>query len=94
MSQLRAMLDANKRYPTGREASLQRPAGKVVVWFVLARSGALQDSGVEVSSESILLDKAALATVRRSTFPAFPEHAWPGASSHKFTATLDYLPPG
>ncbi|MGZ5848207.1 MAG: energy transducer TonB, partial [Ramlibacter sp.] len=94
VGQLRALLNTNKRYPTGREASLQRPSGKVVVWFVLGRNGQVQDAGIEQSSESILLDNAALATVRRTTFPTFPEQAWPGAPQHKFTATLDYLPPG
>ena len=92
-AQLRAQLNASKRYPTGREASLQRPTGRVVVWFTLARSGSLTDAGIEDSSNSILLDNAALSTVRRASFPALPEAAWPGQPSRKFTATIDFVPP-
>ena len=92
-AQVRAQLNASKRYPTGREASLQRPTGRVVVWFILARSGSLTDSGIEDSSNSILLDNAALSTVRRASFPALPDAAWPGQPSHKFTATIDFIPP-
>lgn len=94
VSQLRALLDAAKRYPTGREASLRRPQGKVVVWFVLTRAGALQDAGIEQGSEFHLLDQAALSTVRRTTFPPMPPAAWPAAGTQRFTATLDFMPPG
>lgn len=94
VSQLRALLDASKRYPSGREASLRRPQGRVVVWFVLNRSGALQDAGIEQASDFHLLDQAALSTVRRAAFPPMPSAAWPAAGAHRFTATLDFMPPG
>jgi periplasmic protein TonB len=90
---LRAQLNASKRYPTGRDISLQRPKGKVVVWFTLLRSGHLQDLGIEDTSNSIALDNAALSTVRRASFPAFPTSSWPDQASHKFTVSLDFLPP-
>ena len=89
---VRAQLNANKRYPTGREASLQRPSGKAVVWFVLNRNGALNDAGIEDSSNSIILDNAALSTVRRTPYAAWPEGSWPGQSQHRFTVTLDFAP--
>lgn len=89
---VRTTLNANKRYPTGREASLQRPAGKVKVWFVLMRNGALQESGIEESSNSIILDNAALATVRRTSYSPWPEGSWPSEIQHKFTVTLDFVP--
>ncbi|NBQ86009.1 MAG: energy transducer TonB [Betaproteobacteria bacterium] len=92
VTQLRAQLNASKRYPTGREASMQRPSGRVVVWFVLNRGGQLQDAGIAESSNSILLDNAALTTVRRASFPAWPDAAWTGQVSHRFTATLDFIP--
>jgi protein TonB len=41
ISSVRNTLNANKRYPTGREASLQRPSGKVKIGFVLLRNGSL-----------------------------------------------------
>ena len=89
---VRATLNANKRYPTGREASLQRPSGKVKLWFVLTRSGALQDAGIEESSNSIILDNAALSTLRRTTYAPWPEGSWATQSQHKFTVTLDFVP--
>lgn len=89
---VRATLNANKRYPTGREASLQRPAGKVKVWFILLRNGSLQEAGIDESSNSIILDNAALSTVRRTNYAAWPENSWPNQSTHKFTVTLDFVP--
>ena len=89
---VRATLNANKRYPTGREASLQRPAGKVKVWFVLMRNGALHEAGIEESSNSIILDNAALATVRRTSYSPWPEGSWSSEAQHKFTVTLDFVP--
>ncbi len=92
VSNVRATLNANKRYPTGREASLQRPAGKARVWFVLFRNGSLQEAGIEESSNSILLDNAALTTVRRTDYAPWPEGSWPSQTQHKFTVTLDFVP--
>jgi protein TonB len=89
---LRAQLERSKRYPTGREASLMRPSGMVRVWLVLDRSGRLLDSGVEQSSHAMLLDHAALSSVRRGEYPAFPADSWPGDSSHRFTVDLNYTP--
>ena len=92
IANVRATLNANKRYPTGREASLQRPSGKVKLWFVLARNGALLDAGIDESSNSIILDNAALSTLRRSTYAPWPEGSWASQSQHKFTVTLDFVP--
>ena len=92
IASVRSTLNANKRYPTGREASLQRPAGKVKIAFVLARNGSLVEASVEESSNSIILDNAALATVRRTNFAAWPDGSWPSQSQHKFTVSLDFVP--
>jgi protein TonB len=92
VSSVRTLLNANKRYPTGREASLQRPSGKVKVWFVLLRNGTLQDAGIDDSSNSIILDNAALATVRRTTYAPWPDGTWATQAQHKFTVTLDFVP--
>ena len=92
ISTVRAQLNASKRYPTGREASLQRPSGKALVWFIVNRHGALLDAGIEESSNSILLDNAALSTVRRTPFNAWPEGSWPGQTQHRFNVTLDFVP--
>ena len=88
---VRAYLNSVKRYPTSREASIQRPEGKVRVWFVLKRDGTLVDSGIEDSSNSILLDNAGLATVRRGSMPPF-EAAFGSEEQHRFTVDLDFKP--
>jgi protein TonB len=90
---VRAMLNSTKRYPTGRKASQERPQGKVKVWFTLTRTGALVDTGVLLSSESNMLDDAALSTVRRGTYPAFPPNTWVGEEQHKFVAEMEFTPP-
>jgi protein TonB len=92
IASVRNTLNANKRYPTGREASLQRPAGKVKIAFVLARNGSLVEASVEESSNSIILDNAALATVRRTNYAPWPDGSWPSQSQHKFTVSLDFVP--
>jgi protein TonB len=92
ISKLRAHLNSIKRYPTGREASQQRPQGKVKVWFVLNRDGALVEQGIEESSNSMLLDEAARKTINRATFSAFPESSWAGEANHRFSAELEFIP--
>lgn len=92
IASVRSILNANKRYPTGREASMQRPSGKVKIGFVLARNGNLLEASVEESSNSIILDNAALATVRRTPYAPWPDGTWPNQSQHKFTVSLDFVP--
>lgn len=94
VARLRAHLNSIKRYPTGREASQQRPQGKVRVWFVLKRDGSLVDAGIEESSNSMLLDDAARKTINRSNFSGFPESSWAGENTHRFTAELEFIPAG
>ncbi len=89
---LRAHLNRIKRYPTGREASQLRPQGKVRVWFVLRRDGSVVEVGLEQSSNSMLLDDAARKTINRATFAPFPEASWPDATSHRFSAELEFVP--
>ncbi|TRZ96738.1 MAG: TonB family protein [Rhodocyclaceae bacterium] len=92
VASVRAYLIGIKRYPTGRDASIQRPRGKARIWFVLGRDGQLLSSGIDASSDSMLLDRTALATVQRGGFPAFPETAWSGQVSHRFTVELEFIP--
>ena len=89
---VRAYLNGIKRYPTGREASIQRPEGKVRIWFVLRRDGSLVDAGIEDTSNSILLDNAGLTTIKRGSMPAF-EGAFAGEEMHRFTVDLDFKAP-
>jgi protein TonB len=91
---VRGYLNTIKRYPTGREVSLQRPRGTTRIWFTLNRDGSLVDADIETSSDSIYLDKQALKTVRGGSYPPFPAEAWPGESQHRFTVDLEFVPPG
>jgi len=92
VGKLRAYLHSIKRYPTGREASQQRPAGTAVIWFTVRRSGELVEAGIEASAASMLLDNAALSTVRRGVYPPFPDEAWAGKAQQRFTVELDFVP--
>lgn len=88
--QVRSYLDSIKRYPSSREARQLRPEGVVKVWLVLDRSGALQDTGVEQSAGTALLDSEALRTVHQGHYPAWPDDAWPGQSTHRFVISIEY----
>lgn len=92
-ARLKALLNASKRYPTGRQASQQRPQGVVKLWFSLNRAGGLLEVGVLEPADSNLLNDAALATVRRAAFPPFAAELWPGQEQHRFTVDIDFLPP-
>jgi protein TonB len=90
-AKIQSYLNSIKRYPTGREASVSHPEGKVRVWFILKRDGTIVDAGIEDSSNSILLDNAGLATLKRGTLPAF-ESAFGSEEQHRFTVDLDFKP--
>lgn len=89
---MRGYLDGIKRYPTSREARIERPEGDAVVWYELDNSGALLESGIEKTSGSMILDQAALSTVRRGEYQKFPAGAWDNAAKHRFLITLHLSP--
>ncbi len=80
------------RYPTGREPSLHRPQGQVVIQFEIERNGLVRQASVAKSSESMILDSAAIATVRRGKYPALPANFHSGDSSRAFMVTFNYGP--
>jgi protein TonB len=88
---IRNYLESIKRYPTSREARSQRPQGKVGIWIEVNRDGSLKDAGILKSSDYIILDNAALSTIRNGKYPPFPADAYPGQTSHRFSATLEYI---
>lgn len=90
VGRLRAYLESIKRYPTSREARLQRPTGAVRVWLDIERDGSLRDCGIEKSSDSMILDSAALSTVRQGRYPAFTQESFEGKSANRFTVNLEY----
>ncbi|TBU95792.1 energy transducer TonB family protein [Stutzerimonas kirkiae] len=88
---LYAELEKYKQYPRGREASLQRPVGDVVVWLLIDRSGKVLDSGIEKKASNLLLNRAAQASLRRiEKVRPFPRDVFGGKDRYRFNATLVY----
>ena len=94
IAELRHDLEAQKRYPTGRQASLERPEGSVEIWLEVDRSGRVLASGISSKARNMLLNRAALGSFQniRQVKP-FPADAFAGQNSRRFTATLNYRAP-
>lgn len=91
---LRRELEQRKRYPSGRQASLERPQGNVEVWLEVDRSGRVLASGITSRAPNMLLNRAALSSLQSiSQLKPFPEEAFAGQRSKKFTATFNYQAP-
>lgn len=90
---VRGDLERYKQYPTGRQASLERPSGKVVVWLLIDRNGKVLDRGLEERASSMLLNRAAASSLARiEQVKPFPPEAFAGRSQLRITATFDYSP--
>ena len=88
---LRGELEKHKQYPRGREASLQRPQGDVVVWLIVDRAGNVLEAGVEGKANNMLLNRAAQNSLRRmEKVSPFPGDAFAGKDRQRFTATFSY----
>ncbi|BAQ72692.1 periplasmic energy transduction protein TonB5 [Pseudomonas sp. Os17] len=88
---LRKELEKHKQYPSGREASLQRPQGDVVIWLEVDRAGNVLDSGIENKASNMLLNRAAQTSLRRvEKVSPFPSDAFSGKNKQRFTATFSY----
>ncbi len=91
IARLLAELEKYKQYPRGREASLQRPQGNVVVWLLVDRSGKVLDSGIEKKATNMLLNRAAQTSLQRlEKVVPFPEESFSGKDKYRFSATLVY----
>lgn len=91
---LRHELELRKRYPSGRQASLERPQGNVEVWLEVDRSGRVLASGIATRAPSMLLNRASLSALQSiSQLKPFPEDAFAGQRTQKFTATFNYQSP-
>lgn len=90
---IRHLIESAKRYPTGREASLQKPQGVVVACVLLQRDGSLQEMKVQKSSTYPILDNAAKRLLSNLQYPPIPEDIFPGRASHSFCVNLDYKVP-
>jgi protein TonB len=91
---LRRELEQRKRYPTGRQASLERPQGNVEVWLEVDRSGRVVSSGIANKAASMLLNRAAMSSLQSiSSVKPFPSDAFAGQTTKRFTATFNYKAP-
>ncbi|WP_256814422.1 MULTISPECIES: energy transducer TonB [unclassified Serratia (in: enterobacteria)] len=91
---LRHELEQRKRYPSGRQASLERPQGNVEVWLEVDRSGRVISSGITNKASSMLLNRAALSSLQSiSQVKPFPTEAFNGQTTKRFSATFNYQAP-
>lgn len=91
---LRRELEQIKRYPSGRQASLERPQGNVEVWLEVDRSGRVLSSGIANKAANMLLNRAAISSLQSiSQVKAFPSEVFAGQTTRRFTATFNYQAP-
>ncbi len=87
---VRSTLDKAKRFPSGREISIEQPSGRTEVSFTLTRSGKVAAVKTTQSSRVMALDEMARELVHRARYPAFPASAWAGSSTHDFVVTYNF----
>ncbi|KYQ99257.1 energy transducer TonB [Serratia plymuthica] len=91
---LRRELEQRKRYPSGRQASLERPQGNVEVWLEVDRSGRVLSSGIANKAASMLLNRVAMSSLQSiSQVKPFPSDAFAGQTTKRFSATFNYQAP-
>lgn len=91
IAQIRSSVQSRKKYPTGREASMQKPSGTVRACMDLSRAGTpANDIVIERTSHSMILDAEARKLLRTGAYPPFPAGAFPGESTHRFCIHLEY----
>jgi len=90
LTQVVKYLENIKRYPTSREARLQKPSGIVEVSFEIKRNGDVINIKVLNSSGSALLDNHSFETLKNAHFPPMPSDVNPGETSHRYTTKFNY----
>lgn len=91
---LRRELEQHKRYPSGRQASLERPQGNVEVWLEVDRSGRVLSSGIAGKAANMLLNRAAMSSLQSiNQVKPFPNDAFSGQTTKRFSATFNYQAP-
>ncbi len=83
-------LSKASRYPTSREASLERPSGTATVWVEVQRNGKVVGHGIEQSSGSPILDNMAIELVTRAKYMALPKDGWPDQPKHRFVVSYKF----
>lgn len=83
-------LQKASRYPSGREASLERPSGTTIVWANVGHDGRVKGRGVEQSSGSPLLDGMARSLIGRARFPAMAAGDFASGATQKFVVAYAF----
>ena len=83
-------LQSASRYPSGREASLERPSGTTTVWANVARDGKVRSRGIEQTSGSPLLDNMARTLIGRSRFPAIAAGDFGSGPTQRFVVSYRF----
>ncbi len=78
------------RDPSKPEARNQRLEGKVRVAFEVNSRGELQNAEVIQSSQSKILDSAAMVSMRRTKYPAFAAEMQAGEARRRYTVIFDH----
>lgn len=90
-AKLKAEVERQKVYPRSREASMEQPQGRVLVWLEVSRNGEVVGSGIETPASSMLLNRAAEGSLRRlKQVEKFPAEAFAGIDKKRFTVTFNY----
>ena len=87
---LKGLIESKKIYPTGRQASIEKPQGTVDLCMSISQTGELLKTEVRTSSGSLILDQAAKRLVSTIVFSPFAEAGFKGESSHQFCVQLTY----
>lgn len=84
LQMVRARIEKNRQYPL--VARKQGQEGQVLVRFVIADDGGLEEVKLKKSCGDRALDEAALAAVRSAApFPAPPDEVFPGSATMRIT---------
>ncbi|WP_323509325.1 energy transducer TonB [Glaciimonas sp. CA11.2] len=90
-AKLKADVERQKTYPHSREATMEQPQGKVVVWLEVNRNGEVNGSGIDTPASSMLLNRAAESSLRRlKQVEKFPSDAFRGIDQKRFIVTFFY----
>ena len=80
---LRRELEQRKRYPSGRQASLERPQGNVEVWLEVDRSGRVLSSGIANSRQHAAEPRGDEQPAKHQFSEAVPERGVRRANNQK-----------
>lgn len=87
---MRSELASVARYPNNPEARAKQLTGKVAIEFEIDHKGKLKEAEIVQTSNTRMLDAAALAAVWHAKYPPLPASALPVTAGRRYVATFDY----